>query len=937
MDREADAPELNSHNLSFVEELYEQYLSDPNSVGAEWREFFEAMRRNSGGNGANKRIRPRIKPRSVFNPAGSNGGAAPETDLEALNLQDRVDQLIRAYRVRGHMMAKLDPLGLPRPEQPELDPAYYGFTEADLSRTFSTNTIDGPQVLTLRRIIERLRDTYCRSIGVQFMHIDDMSMKSWLQQHMEGSENRLELTRDEQLRILTRLTDATIFEEFVQKKFAGAKSFSLEGAESLIPLLGLGVEKADGMGIDEIVMAMAHRGRLNVLVNIIGKSPRQVFREFEDNDPELYVGGGDVKYHQGYHADWETAAGRSLHLALCFNPSHLESVNPVAMGRVRAKQDRMRDVSREKYLCLLIHGDAAFAGEGIVQESLNLSELDGYRVGGVLHIVVNNQIGFTTTPNEGRSSTYATDVAKMLQIPIFHVNGEDPEAVAQAIHLAMEFRQRFKRDVVIDMYCYRRRGHNETDEPSFTQPIMYRAIEKRPSVRRSYLEHLLKRGGVTEEEAAQIAEERRKHLDNELAIVRTEDKRHRPSILGRVWRHYKGGPESNAPDVDTGVDREVLSSLLIGLTKLPQGFNLHPKMKRVLDTRRQMGAGEKPLDWAACETLALATLAVDGARIRMSGQDSARGTFTQRHAVLVDYETAESYIPLNHLTKDQGPVEIINSPLSEAGVLGFEYGYSIAYPDGLVLWEAQFGDFVNGAQVIIDQFITSAEDKWKSLSGVVLLLPHGFEGMGPEHSSARLERFLTLAAEHNIQVTYPSTPAQIFHLLRRQVIRPWRKPLIVLTPKSMLRLPEAVSTLDELSTGRFQRVLPDSADIEPDKVRRVLMCSGKIFYELARERRESGWDDVAIVRVEQFYPLSIEALEGLLAPYREGTPVYWVQEEPENMGAWPYMRQRFCTELPGRFPFEGITRPESASPATGSASSHRVEQQQLITRAFGEA
>ena len=937
MAKESSAFDLNSHSLSFVEELYEQYLRDPNAVDSDWREYFAALRRSAGGNGAGIRTKPSFKPRSVFNPAGANGGATgQETDFAALNLQDRVDQFIRAYRVRGHMIAELDPLGLPRPDQPELSPSYYGFTEADLDRTFSTNTINGPEVLTLRQIVERMENTYCRSIGVQFMHIDDMSIKFWLQERMEGTENHLELSRDEQLRILTRLTDATIFEDFIQKKFIGAKSFSLEGAESLIPLLDLGVEKAGAMGIDEIVVAMAHRGRLNVLVNVIGKSARQVFREFEDNDPELYVGGGDVKYHLGYHSDWETAAGRSVHLALCFNPSHLEFVNPVAMGRVRAKQDRMHDVNREKYMCLLIHGDAAFAGEGIVQESLNLSELDGYKVGGTLHIVVNNQIGFTTTPNEGRSSTYATDVAKMLQIPILHVNGEDPEAVAQAIHLAMEFRQRFRRDVIIDMYCYRRRGHNESDEPSFTQPIMYRAIEERPGVRRSYLERLLKLGGVTGEEADKIAEERRKHLEDELAVVRTEDKRHRPSILGRVWRHYKGGPESNAPEADTGVDTGVLSSLLNDLTKLPKGFNLHPKMKRGMDLRLQMAAGEKPLDWAACETLAFATLATEGTRIRMSGQDSARGTFSHRHAVLTDYETAESYVPLNHLTKDQGPVEIINSPLSEAGVLGFEYGYSIAYPDGLVLWEAQFGDFVNGAQVIIDQFITSAEDKWKSLSGVVMLLPHGFEGMGPEHSSARLERFLTLAAEDNIQVTYPSTPAQYFHLLRRQVVRPWRKPLVVMTPKSMLRHPEAVSSLDDLATGRFQRVIGDVSGADPAKVERILLCSGKIYYELDRERRELGRNDVAIVRVEQFYPLSDEALAEALAPYRDGTPVYWVQEEPENMGAWPHMHNRFCANLVGRFPFHGITRPESASPATGSASSHKIEQKELITEAFGD-
>jgi 2-oxoglutarate dehydrogenase E1 component len=673
---------------------------------------------------------------------------------------------------------------------------------------------------------------------------------------------------------------------------------------------------------------------LNVLANIMGKSPRQIFREFEDLDPELHIGRGDVKYHLGYSSDWRTTAGDNIHLSLCFNPSHLEFVNPVAVGRMRAKQDRARDLDREHGLVILIHGDAAFAGEGIVQETLNMSELEGYRIGGTIHVIVNNQIGFTTPPEQGRSSVYASGLAKMLQIPIFHVNGEDPEAVAQVVRLALDFRKTFKRDVVIDMYGYRRHGHNEGDEPAFTQPLLYRAIAQRKSVREGYLDHLLALDGVTGEEADRIAEERRKHLDDELSVARSEDYVPRAQRYTGIWSGYRGGPESEAEDVETGVIRERLEALLEKLSRTPEDFHPHKRLVQWLKQRHEMGEGERPLDWSAGEALAFATLLTEGLRVRVSGQDCERGTFSHRHAVLRDIENGGRYVPLAHLAPGQAPFEVVNSSLSENGVLGFEYGYSLDWPDGLVCWEAQFGDFANAAQVIIDQFLASAEDKWNRLSGLVMLLPHGFEGQGPEHSSARLERFLTLAAEDNMQVAYPTTPAQFFHLLRRQVVRPWRKPLVVMTPKSLLRNPSVVSPLEEFTGGQFQRVIADAGN-KPKAVKRVLLCSGKVFYELSQAREEKKRRDVAIVRVEQLYPLPVKPLQEALKNYADGTPVCWVQEEPDNMGAWRFMRHQLGASLFERLPFSGISRPASASPATGSASSHKLEQQKIIDGALG--
>jgi len=928
-------PTPNSLSLAFVEELYAAYLADPSAVSDDWRAYFAAL----GRNGA-ERIGPSFSPRSVFNPGGGTGAWKPapgaQEIADAVVRQDRVDQLIRAYRVRGHLIAHVDPLGLPRPHQQELDIEFYGLSSDDLRRPFSARTISTADVMTLGQILELLRKAYCRSIGVQFMHIDDLGLKTWIQDRMEAPDVRTQLTRDEQLRILTKLTDAVIFEEFVQKKYLGAKSFSLEGSESLIPLLTFAIERAADHGVDEVVLGMAHRGRLNVLANVMGKSPRSIFREFDDRDPQLFLGSGDVKYHLGYSSDWVTAAGKKVHLSLAFNPSHLEFVSPVVLGRVRAKQDRASDSERRRKLAILIHGDAAFAGEGIVQETLNLSQLDAYKTGGTIHVIVNNQIGFTTPPHQSRSTTYATDVAKMLQSPVFHVNGEDPDAVAKVILMAMDFRDEFVRDVVIDMYGYRRLGHNEGDEPAFTQPLLYAAISERKSVRDGYLGHLLSLGEVTREEADAIGVERRQYLEKELSQARRSDYVRTTDWLGGYWQGFSGGVEEDVRDVQTGYDAERLVELVTGLTRLPEDFHPHPKIVRLLDQRREMAAGKRPVDWGTAELAAFATLVSSGIRVRLTGQDAERGTFSHRHSVLHDVSDGHTVMPIARLSPEQAPIEIVNSPLSEAGVLGFEYGYSLDWPEGLVLWEAQFGDFVNTAQVIIDQFIVSAEDKWKRLSGLVMLLPHGFEGQGPEHSSARLERFLMLAAEDNIQIVQPSTPAQYFHVLRRQVLRSWRKPLVVLTPKSLLRHPRCVSPIEDLTKGAFRRVIRDE-QVEAAGAERVLLSSGRIYYDLVQRREDLGRRDVALVRVEQFYPLAESAVKDALEGVREGVPVFWVQDEPNNMGAWRHLRARFGASLFGKHPFDVICRAESASPATGSPSAHKLEQQELLDKAFAPA
>jgi 2-oxoglutarate dehydrogenase E1 component len=915
----------NPANLRYVEQLYEAYRRDSNSVDGVWQRYFVDLSREL--------------PASRNGDAAVDVGATANTDLRdpappiAATVQDQLNEMIRAYRMIGHRAARLDPLGLQHSVEPALDPLAYGLGIERMEQLFPPVGLHWAGPLKLREIVDRLRQSYCNSIGVEYMHIDDREPREWLERTVESDETRLAFSPKDREKILSDLIYATVFDEFIRGQFVGAKSFSLEGAESLIVLLQFAIQKAAADGMREIVVAMAHRGRLNVLVNVIGKKHREVFREFIDAIDPSQEGGGDVKYHLGYSGDRETPAGHKLHLSLCFNPSHLEFVSPVALGRVRAKQDRSGDIRRERGMALLIHGDAAFAGEGITQETLNLSGLGAYRVGGALHVIVNNQIGFTTSPRETRSSRYASDTAKLLQVPILHVNGDDPEAVARAAAIALAFRGRFQRDAVIDLVCYRRHGHNEGDEPAFTHPRLYEAIRRHPPLPELYRKQLIAERVITAEQIQHIEGEYRGLLERELDAARVEKAKDTGQAYGGIWSGYRGGVESDRDKVQTGVAHGELTCLLESQARLPADFHPHPKITRAISLRREMTAGKRPLDWAAAEALAFASLASAGTRVRLTGQDTARGTFSQRHAVLHDIENGAEYVPLQHVAPGQAPVEIYNSLLSEAGVLGFEYGYSLDYPDALVCWEAQFGDFVNAAQVIVDQFIASAEEKWRRLSGLVLLLPHGFEGMGPEHSSARMERFLQLGVRDNLQVVNPTTPAQYFHVLRRQALRRWRKPLVVMTPKSLLRHRDAVSSLGEFAQGQFQTVIADNA---AGSAKRVLLCSGKIYYELKGYRAEHRRDDVAIVRVEQLYPTPLDALAEACRGYRDGTPAVWVQEEPANMGAACFWSLQFGDSLFARMPFSVVARPPSASPATGSAARHREQQADLLAAAFGE-
>lgn len=908
-------------NAGVVEELHARYLQSPQSVDEKWRTFFAELdrpyaRTNGTGNGT-----------VVVERASSAPAATPRQDLlDAAALQGRVFQLVNAYRTSGHMHAHLDPLGAPPEPSDEFDLHRFDLSAAQLDETFPTVGIAGmPPHAPLRAIIAHLRETYGSSIGVEFRHIENVEAREWLQTKMEASRNRPALAHDEVLRILTKLTDAENLEQFIHKNFLGAKRFSLEGAESMIAMLDLLVEEAGKHDVDEIVFGMAHRGRLNVLVNIMDKPAQELFAAFRDKNPERFVGGGDVKYHLGHSTDRVTGAGKSIHLTLAFNPSHLEFVNPVVEGRVRAKQDRRK---RKSVMPLLIHGDAAFIGQGVVPETLNMAGLEGYATGGTVHLVVNNQIGFTTIPEDSRSTRYCTDIARMMRVPVFHVNGEDPEAVIHVARLAIEYRQKFAQDVVIDMYCYRRYGHNETDEPRFTQPTMYAAIDKKPTIRDVYVRRLLQSGHIDEARANAIRDDRKLVLDRALEDATKGDYNKLPAAGGGLWAGYKGGPDADTPEVPTAVSKERLVELSHKLTALPPGFTPNAKVHALIEGRAKKVGSGATFDWGTAEHLAFATLVTEGHRIRLSGQDARRGTFTHRHATLYDMSTGVRHTPLQHLGAS---FDVFDSPLSEAGVLGFEYGYSLDCPEGLVIWEAQFGDFANGAQVIIDQFIVSGEDKWNRMSGLVLLLPHGYEGQGPEHSSARIERFLQLAAQDNIQIMNLTTPAQIFHALRRQVKRTWRKPLVVFTPKSLLRHPKAVSTVDDLANGAFQKVIGDPV-VEPKATKRVLVCSGKVYYDLLDAREKKGRTDVAILRLEQLYPLG-NALETALAPYPADVPVVWVQEEPRNAGACYFLSACFFPNL--KRPYQIVSRPAAASPATGSKASHDLEQQRLLDEAFG--
>jgi 2-oxoglutarate dehydrogenase E1 component len=968
-------------NQGLVEEQFLKWVDNPLAVDDAWRVYFESLAPAdwpqissagtilapvtaagmlspaplpSDGNGSGTQPtaefdRDGAVRDSVFLPPTAETTLAPPLPeerisfpptsevLAATELQARLSALINAYRVRGHLFADLDPLGLQQaPPNDEFVLKRYGLAHVDPDTIFSTGNLAGPATEPLWSVLERLKDTYARTIGVEFTFLENREARDWLRETMELTGNHIDLSREQQVRILTKLTDAEIFEQFLHTKYTGAKRFSLEGGESVIPMLDILVERASELGVEEVVIGMAHRGRLNVMVNIMEMNVRQIFAGFEDDDPEAYVGRGDVKYHLGYSLDRKTASGNNIHMTLAFNPSHLEWVNPVVEGRVRAKQDRKADHDRITVLPLLIHGDAAFVGQGVVAETLNLSRLQAYETGGTVHVVINNQIGFTTNPEDSRSTAYCTDITRMLRCPVFHVNGEDPEAVAQAVTLAAEYRQRFHGDVVLDLFCYRKYGHNEGDEPRFTQPEMYAAIDRKETVREVYVEHLVKTGKLTVEHAEDIKRQRQQDLENALEDTRSDGNYNLiPTSMLGLWTEYRGGSDLDVPDADTRFAREKLDDALDKLTSYPDWFTPHPRIKRfVLDKQRKVLETGEGVDWGTAENLAFGTLLLEGVRCRLTGQDVRRGTFSHRHAVIFDSETGRRYTRLGHLSPEQADLEIYDSSLSEAGVVGFEWGYSLDSPDALVCWEAQFGDFVNAAQVIIDQFISSSEDKWHRLSGLVLLLPHGMEGQGPEHSSARLERFLLLCAEDNMQVVNLTTPAQLFHCLRRQVLRPWRKPLIVMSPKSLLRHRRAISTMDDLAEGAFQRIIPDDSAVDPSRARRLVMCSGKIYYDLLERRERDEVDDVGILRVEQLYPLRASELQARLAPYPKDVDLVWVQEEPWNMGAWYFMRARLPEILGAEQPLRCIARPESASPATGSGASHKLEQQMLVDEVF---
>ena len=925
-------------NAGFVEDQYYRFLENPQLVDASWRTYFEGHPGAPDGTvdvqNGNGHANGTANGNGHLAVRNGSAEAAARTSLPPVTAfaQAQVANLVNAYRRRGHLYADINPLTEPPVDKPELALANFGLTELDLDKTFSTGDMPGKRALPLREIIATLEETYCRSIGVEFLSIDEPELR-WLIERAEGSRNHITLSKEEQLRILSRLTDAESLEQFIHRSFAGTKRFSLEGAESLIPLLDLLIEQAGVHGVEEIVLGMAHRGRLNVLCNIMGKNVRELFAAFDDKHPEMHLGSGDVKYHLGYSKDVTTQSGHAMHLTLAVNPSHLEFVNPVVAGRARAKQDHRADATRRRVMPLTIHGDGAFMGQGVVAETLNMAGLDGYTTGGTIRVVVNNQIGFTTEPRDARSTTYATDIARMLKVPVFHVNGEDPEAVAQVTLLAIEYRQKFGKDVIIDMYCYRKWGHNEADEPRFTQPVMYQNIDRQPSVREVYVRRLLEMGQLDQAQADAIVKQSSDALAAALADARKGDYAKLPDMLGGVWQSYKGGPDASVPEAKTAIAKDAAMSLLRRISTVPEGFHLHPKTRAMWDTRLAKAEKGEPLDWGAGEALALASLLAEGAPVRLSGQDVRRGTFSHRHCVVRDTQTGAMHTPLATVATGQARFEVWDSPLSEQGVLGFDYGYSLDAPESLVIWEAQFGDFANGAQVIIDQFLVAAEDKWRRLSGLTLLLPHGYEGQGPEHSSARLERFLALCGEDNIQVCNLTTAAQIFHALRRQVLRPWRKPLVIMSPKSLLRAAEASSTLDEIAGGSFQRAIPDQGKRDPKKVSRVLLCTGKVYYDLVARRAETKRDDVAIVRLEQLYPLN-EELVRALAPYKDGTELVWVQEEPWNMGAWRYVAMAFPKVLGGRLPLREVTRAESASPATGSMAAHKLEQKMLLDEAF---
>lgn len=921
-----ESSHLAGGNMAYVEELFELYLDDPTAVSDDWRKFFDQLPRDGVAvDTKHSLIREQFRSlaKNKLKQAGTVTVGAPD------HKQVKVLQLINAYRFRGHQHANLDPLGLWKQEPvPDLALEHHGLSKDDFNTEFNVGSLAvGQETMKLGEIYELLNKIYCGSIGAEYMHIVSTEEKRWIQQRLEGVRGTPKFDQEWQRKILKELVAADGLEKYLGAKFPGAKRFSLEGGDSLIPMLKAIISRAGEQGSKEVVIGMAHRGRLNVLVNVLGKKPQDLFDEFAGKNP--HKGSGDVKYHSGFSSDFETPGG-NVHLALAFNPSHLEIVNPVVMGSVRARMDRLGDTSGEKVLPITIHGDSAIAGQGIVQETFNMSQTRAYQVGGSIRIVVNNQVGFTTSKREDtRSTQYCTDIAKMVQAPIFHVNADDPEAVVFVTQLALDFRNTFKRDVMIDLVCYRRHGHNEADEPSATQPLMYKKVKQHPVARAIYAEQLLQAGVIKSDEPEQLVNDYRDALDRgDIVVDEWREIKHHSSI----WSSYIGNEWDAEYDATISLDK--LKALGVAMSTVPAEHKLHSRVAKVYEDRMKMAMGEKPMDWGFAENLAYATLVDAGVHIRLTGQDSGRGTFFHRHAVLHNQEDASTYMPLNNIRDGQGRIEIYDSVLSEAAVVAFEYGYATAEPRSLVMWEAQFGDFANGAQVVIDQFLSSGEQKWGRLCGLTLLLPHGYEGQGPEHSSARLERFLQLSADHNWSVCVPTTPAQVFHMLRRQHIRPVRRPLIVMTPKSLLRNPLAVSELEELTTGVFLNAIGEIDSLDPKKVKRVIICSGKVYFDLLQERRKREQDDVAIIRIEQLYPFPMDEVKEIMKDYQHVKDFVWCQEEPQNQGAWYSSQHHFRAAIPAGAELSYAGRAASAAPAVGYLSEHNKQQQQLVDDAL---
>ncbi|MEH6517671.1 MAG: 2-oxoglutarate dehydrogenase E1 component [Halioglobus sp.] len=931
---------ISGGNATYVEDLYECYLSDPNGVPEQWRQYFDKLPRVESEitqiqDVPHSTIRDRFAQISKMRVRTE---ATVQHDSQATDherKQVRVVQLISAYRQRGHQKASLDPLGLAQRDQvPDLDLGFHQLSAADLDTAFQVGSLHiGKADATLGEIIDALERTYCHTVGAEFMHIVDTEERHWIMTRMESVRSAPDFGKTVRTRLLRRLIKAEGLEKSLGSKFPGTKRFGLEGGESLIPMLSELVERIGASGAKEIVIGMAHRGRLNVLINIFGKNPADLFMEFEGKT--THQSSGDVKYHQGFSSNLMTEGGE-VHLALSFNPSHLEIVSPVAIGSVRARQDRRNDTVGSSVVPIVIHGDAAFAGQGVVMETFQMSQTRAYKTGGTVHVVLNNQVGFTTSLREDmRSTEYCTDIAKMVQAPIFHVNADDPEAVLFVTQLALDFRNEFKKDVVLDLMCYRRRGHNEADEPSVTQPLMYQAIRQHKTTRDLYAAKLIAEGVITEEQDKALVDGYRDSLDRgEPLVSRLVSEPNAELFVD--WTPYLGH-EWTLP-CNTGMDMHELQTLAHDINVAPDNLPLQRQVGKILEDRRKMAAGALPLNWGAAETLAYASVLKAGYPVRLTGQDVGRGTFSHRHVVLHNQKDGSAYVPLQHITEDQASFVIHDSLLSEEAVLAFEYGYATTSPTGMVIWEAQFGDFANGAQVVIDQFITSGEHKWARLCGLTMLLPHGYEGQGPEHSSARLERFMQLCAEHNIQICVPTTPAQVFHMLRRQAIRPLRKPLVVMTPKSLLRHKEAVSSLEDLANGRFQNVIDETDDIDKSKVERLIVCSGKVYYDLRATRRERGLDNIAILRLEQLYPFPEAELLQVLSGYTNVTDAIWCQEEPMNQGSW-YASQHHMRRVIARHKVDVylryVGRDASAAPAAGYMALHIAQQEKFIDEALG--